>query len=97
MPSGGSLIISTGLENHEHESEVWVVFKDSGSGIHEENMRKIFEPLFTTKDRGTGLGLAICSGIVEAHGGKIDVKSAVGKGSEFIVKLPLELRKGGHS
>ncbi|OGR84927.1 MAG: hypothetical protein A2901_01530 [Elusimicrobia bacterium RIFCSPLOWO2_01_FULL_54_10] len=93
MPEGGSLTITTELEIGEQGKAVQIVFKDTGSGIPEENINKIFEPLFTTKDKGTGLGLAICTGIVEAHGGKIEVRSAVGKGSEFIVILPLEAKR----
>lgn len=63
---------------------------DTGCGIPEENLRRIFDPFFTTKVAvGTGLGLSVSHGIVEAHGGTIDVESEVGRGSTFRVRLPL--------
>jgi PAS domain S-box-containing protein len=70
---------------------VLVSIKDSGVGIPEENLDKVFEPFFTTKTvgRGTGLGLSLCFGIVEAHGGRIEIKSQPGKGTEVKVLLPV--------
>lgn len=67
-------------------------FADSGHGIPEENFEKLFEPFFTTKrhGNGTGLGLSISYGIVKKHGGTIEVRSEVGKGSTFTVKLPVK-------
>jgi len=69
---------------------VVVSVKDSGVGIAPENLTKIFEPFFSTKPvgKGTGLGLSLCFGIVEAHGGRIDIKSKVGEGTEVFVILP---------
>ena len=70
---------------------VWEIeVRDQGVGISEENMQHIFEPFFTTKEvgAGTGLGLSIAYGIVEEHGGRIEVTSRVGEGSCFIVCLP---------
>ena len=61
---------------------------DTGNGISPENLSKIFEPYFSTKETGTGLGLAIVQKIVETHGGKIEVESVVGEGTKFTVKLP---------
>ncbi len=61
---------------------------DTGNGIPEENLSKIFEPYFSTKETGTGLGLAIVQKIIEVHHGKIEVGSVVGEGTKFIVKLP---------
>jgi signal transduction histidine kinase len=65
---------------------------DTGVGISEENLKKIFEPFFTTKEKGkgTGLGLAMTYGVIKRHNGTIDVKSKVGVGTEFIIKLPVE-------
>lgn len=63
---------------------------DTGCGIPKENLGKLFHPFFTTKTTGTGLGLSICHKIVHSHGGSLDVDSEVGKGSVFIVRLPME-------
>jgi signal transduction histidine kinase len=64
---------------------------DSGCGIPQDEIAKIFEPFYSTKgQKGTGLGLAVVWGIMDAHEGKISVKSAVGKGTTFTVRLPVE-------
>jgi signal transduction histidine kinase len=89
MNGKGELDIETGTEN----DCAWVSFKDTGCGIPEENLGKIFEPLFTTKPKGIGLGLAISKRLVEQNGGKIDVASKVGKGTTFKIELPLEIRR----
>jgi signal transduction histidine kinase len=60
-----------------------------GVGIPRENINKLFDPFFTTKSSGTGLGLAVSYGIIQQHDGKIEVKSEVGQGSVFTVKLPI--------
>ena len=72
----------------DNVSDVLVAFEDSGPGIEAENMRKIFEPLFTTKQLGTGLGLSICKSIVEQHGGSISVKN---NPTTFLIRLPKNL------
>ncbi|MFH1563298.1 MAG: PAS domain S-box protein [Nitrospirota bacterium] len=73
----------------EKEGEfVKISVSDTGKGVAEEDLKRIFDPFFTTKGKGTGLGLAICQRIVEAHKGGIEVKSTVGKGTIFVVKLP---------
>jgi len=73
------------------ESSVEILFKDTGAGIPEENIHKIFDPFFTTKDatKGTGLGLAVSYGIIKKHAGEIEVASTMGKGTTFIVRLPI--------
>jgi PAS domain S-box-containing protein len=81
---GGRLEISTRAEDGFIVTE----FKDNGCGISEENLGKLFEPLFTTKTKGIGLGLAISKAIVEAHEGRIEVESELGQGTTFAVKLP---------
>jgi PAS domain S-box-containing protein len=63
---------------------------DTGCGIPKENMSKLFHPFFTTKITGTGLGLSICNKIISSHGGTLDVQSVVGKGSVFMIYLPME-------
>ncbi|HEY4176790.1 MAG TPA: ATP-binding protein [Kofleriaceae bacterium] len=86
MPAGGRLTIETTPAG----PYVRVVVRDTGTGMSSETMRRVFEPLFTTKERGrgTGLGLAICAGIVERCGGHIHVSSELGRGSAFEVYLP---------
>lgn len=85
----GSITIETGVKN----GNIDISICDSGPGIPDDIKEKIFEPFFTTKDvgQGTGLGLSISFGIVEKHKGKIKVNSKNGKGSEFIISLPLNL------
>jgi two-component system NtrC family sensor kinase len=88
MPQGGTLTVSTGMDDRM----VALRFADTGSGIPEDVLPKIFDPFFTTKEqgRGTGLGLSVSFGIIERHRGKLEVKSKVGKGTTFTVKLPLK-------
>ena len=88
MPEGGVLTIVTRVEGGEF---VKIIFKDTGCGIPDEQVSRIFNPDFTTKvgNRGNGLGLAICHKIIEKYGGKIEVKSTLGKGATLIIKLPI--------
>jgi len=87
MPSGGSIRIETYTENAEFNC---VNITDTGTGIPEENLGKIFDPFFSTKnDKGTGLGLSMSYGIIERHDGKIEVQSNVREGTTFTIKLPL--------
>ncbi len=86
MPNGGILEISGKIQNDYIE----ISFADQGIGISEENKSKIFSPLFTTKAQGMGFGLSICKRIVEAHDGKIFVRSTLGKGTTFEVRLPAQ-------
>jgi PAS domain S-box-containing protein len=83
----GKLVITTERVN----SIIKVTFTDDGPGISKENMKRIFQPFFTTKEagKGTGLGLSICLGIVTGHGGRIYARSEVGRGATFVVELPL--------
>jgi signal transduction histidine kinase len=88
MPEGGDLRVVSELE--PDQKHVLVEIRDTGSGIHEENLNHIFDPFFTTKEagQGTGLGLSIVYGIVKNHSGDIRVESEVGKGSSFFLKFP---------
>ena len=90
MPNGGQLTITTRFD--PSANQVIIRVADTGVGISEENLKKIFEPFFTTKEKGkgTGLGLAMTYGVIKRHNGTIDVKSKVGEGTEFIIKLPVE-------
>ena len=65
---------------------------DSGSGIPAENLSKIFEPYFSTKETGTGLGLAIVQKIIDIHSGTIEVETPEGGGTKFTVRLPMVAR-----
>ncbi|HIQ01466.1 MAG TPA: response regulator [Anaerolineales bacterium] len=87
MPEGGDLRAGTLLT--EDGGWVLVAFRDSGPGLTPEQISNIFEPFYTTKPSGTGLGLAISYGIVERHGGTIEVSSQPGQGATFIVRLPV--------
>jgi len=89
MPKGGRLKVSAASENGD--VGVIATVEDTGVGIPETIRERVFEPFFTTKQegRGTGLGLSICLGLVRSHGGEIRVESEPGRGSRFIIKLPL--------
>jgi len=91
--SGGVINISSKLEGESIVIEV----ADNGPGIPEANLFRIFDPFFTTKPvgKGTGLGLSICYGIINKLGGKLEVKSALGQGSTFYVRIPLPEKKEG--
>jgi signal transduction histidine kinase len=86
MPEGGLLRIMTSAVN----GYVEIDFVDNGEGIQNVNLERIFEPLVTTRPHGIGLGLPIVKGIIEGHRGSVEVKSEVGKGTTFSVKLPLK-------
>ncbi len=85
MTKGGELTIQTG----EGADGVWISVADTGGGIPQEQISRIFEPFYTTKKSGTGLGLMIVQRIVRAHGGRIELESRAGHGTTFRVWLPL--------
>jgi signal transduction histidine kinase len=91
MPTGGELHIATERRQRDQKDWLVMILADTGIGIAPENLDRVFEPFFTTrsKDGGTGLGLSVTYGIIADHGGIIDVESQVGKGSTFIIWLPL--------
>ncbi len=84
--NGGTLKVST----KKTKRSVEVSFKDTGTAISKENMRRIFTPFFTTRAKGMGMGLAICKKFIESHGGDIKLESKEGKGSTFTVILPVQ-------
>ena len=87
MPKGGTLTVRTNRE----DNKVLIHIQDTGVGIPEEIRSKIFEAFFTTKQKvkGVGLGLSVCYGIIKGHGGEIKVESEEGKGTTFIITLPI--------
>lgn len=78
------------VQSVQKDTNAEIVFVDTGTGIPENILAKVFSPLITTKAKGMGLGLAICKRIVEAHGGKIAIKSAIGKGTTVTIILPIK-------
>jgi PAS domain S-box-containing protein len=93
MPKGGTLTI----KSRKVDDNVEILFIDTGVGMAKETLEKLWTPLFTTKAKGMGFGLPICKRFVEAHGGCITAESALGKGTTFTVKIPIEPKteKGG--
>jgi signal transduction histidine kinase len=92
MPDGGRLAISvlpeTPRAGPANARWVRIAVTDTGAGIRKEDLDRLFEPFFTTKAAGSGLGLAIIAGIVERHGGRVDVDTRLGAGTTFSVRLP---------
>lgn len=89
MTRGGTLTLQTG----DTSDAVWVGVTDTGAGIPQEQINRIFEPFYTTKKKGTGLGLMIVQRIVRAHGGRIELESHVGRGTTFRLWLPLHEKR----
>ena len=85
MPEGGSLTI----RSYEKENSILIEFEDTGIGIPKENLMKIFDPFYTTKEKGTGLGLAVSYNIIKKMYGTLSVNSEVGKGSTFTIEIPM--------
>ncbi len=85
MPDGGAIRVAT----EDGEGEFTVTVSDTGAGIPEENLPKMFTPFFTTKKvgKGTGLGLSVCYGIVKMHGGTIQAANVPGGGACFTVRI----------
>ncbi|MCD6292941.1 MAG: HAMP domain-containing protein [Deltaproteobacteria bacterium] len=88
MSQGGKLIIQTGV--NAAKDYVYIRIKDTGCGIADENIEKLFDPFFSTKGhKGTGLGLSVSYGIIQSHGGDIEVESKLGRGTTFTISLPI--------
>jgi two-component system NtrC family sensor kinase len=89
----GEGTIRISVECDDDDKMLVVTISDSGPGISEEELKRIYEPFYTTKEvgEGTGLGLWICESIVRAHGGTMECTSEAGKGATFIVSLPVEV------
>jgi signal transduction histidine kinase len=87
MPQGGSLTFRTSKMETSTGETISITIRDTGSGISKKEIKDIFKPFFTTKERGVGLGLAICQKIIKEHGGFIRVKSIPTQGTVFVIKL----------
>ena len=85
MPNGGKLGVTCFIK----ERKIFIIVSDTGVGIPEEVKSKIFEPMFTTKAKGQGLGLAVAKRLIEALNGTITFESEKGKGTKFVIELPL--------
>ncbi|EFK09907.1 ATPase/histidine kinase/DNA gyrase B/HSP90 domain protein [delta proteobacterium NaphS2] len=90
--TGGNIAISTKIVSGHGGQNIQIQVADEGTGIPESDLIRIFDPFYTTKPvgKGTGLGLSICYGIVKQLGGDIEVKSAIGEGARFIIRIPLD-------
>jgi two-component system NtrC family sensor kinase len=93
MPAGGSLTVTSRFAADDRVVEVEVA--DTGPGIPAEILPKIFDPFFTTKEKGTGLGLSVVYGVVERHGGKVQIRSEAGHGTAMVIRLPAAARPPG--
>jgi len=91
MPQGGTLKIQSNIETNPDNKDKFfqIVIQDTGQGIPESDIPHLFEPFFTTKKEGTGLGLSIVNSLVQKHHGRIEVESELGRGSSFILTLPM--------
>jgi len=89
MPEGGLITVATS----SNEDFVQIDFKDTGTGISDNDMTRIFDPFFTTKESGTGLGLSACFGIVQAHQGNLHYESEPGEGTTATILLPVKLNQ----
>ena len=89
MPEGGKLTIET----RQKDSLLEIDISDTGIGIPDKTIGKIFDPLFTTRAKGIGLGLAVCKTVISRHEGEIEVRSEEGKGTTFTIKLPLKAKQ----
>jgi two-component system NtrC family sensor kinase len=93
MPDGGTLSVTTRTGHDDHGKEsIMIAFSDTGIGIPQQEVEKIFDPFYTTKEvgKGTGLGLSVSYNIVKQFKGDIKVESVAGKGSVFTIILPVE-------
>ncbi|MCF8143358.1 MAG: HAMP domain-containing protein [Deltaproteobacteria bacterium] len=93
LTQGGEIEVGTLVMEIDNEKKLLVVIKDNGTGIRDKNLANVFDPFFTTKEDGTGLGLPLSLGIVEAHGGTIELDSRWGRGTQATIILPLTKNK----
>jgi signal transduction histidine kinase len=89
MPNGGTLTIRSMSMNNS----IVIAFEDTGVGIAKENLSRVFEPFYTTKEEGTGLGLAVSYNIIKKLNGSLTVESEINKGSRFVITLPMNVKR----
>lgn len=91
MPDGGTISVGSKTIRRDEKEFHQFIFSDTGQGMSEEVRQKVFDPFFTTKPEGegTGMGLSVVHGIIEEHGGQISVESEKGKGTKFLIDLPI--------
>jgi signal transduction histidine kinase len=90
MPEGGGMLISTGIDIET--GQAWISVKDTGEGIPQEHLERVFDRFFTTKDSGLGLGLTVVKKVMEAHGGSVQIESFPGNGTKVAFFFPLGKR-----
>jgi len=96
LSGGGNVYVRSVVEEHDGERKILIRIRDDGVGINSEEMEKIFEPTYSTKEHGTGLGLTIVEKIVYEHRGKISCASSPGEGTEFTIELPAGKKEEGN-
>jgi signal transduction histidine kinase len=89
MPDGGRLTVST----KAYDNKVSLIIEDTGIGISQENLSKVFDPFFSTKEAGLGLGLTMTKRVVEEHGGIVDFQTIKGRGSIVTMSFPVRNEK----
>jgi len=87
MPEGGTITTFTQMDDQQR---VWIGISDTGKGLPDDAMEKIFNPFYTTKSKGSGLGLAICKRLIDQHDGTIEAENRLERGTTFIITLPLK-------
>jgi len=92
LEKSGQIRIKSDIKDYDSRKFIFITFHDNGRGISDDNLSKIFDPFFSTKEpgQGSGLGLSISYGIIKSHGGDIEISSKLGEGTTVVVKLPLK-------
>ncbi|WP_338786313.1 sensor histidine kinase [Metabacillus sp. FJAT-53654] len=88
IDNGGNINVSLAQVSHLNDPYIEIEVKDDGNGLTEEQLKKLFTPFYSSKEKGLGLGLSICKQIIESHRGKMEVSSLINEGTTFKIKLP---------
>jgi signal transduction histidine kinase len=97
MPEGGILSFTTSKKENRGKESIEIAIQDTGRGIEEKDMKNIFKPFYTTREKGIGLGLSICQRIIRKHGGSIEAKSYPGQGTTFYIRAGVTTQVQSHS